>query len=577
MPLPDIKDVGIVAGFGLWGWPYHGLCSAGVIACAGGISKTIVTPAHGSAWLYDLGLPAITRTPAEIIADTAIGHEWRNYTMISGGVINGTQIEQIGSDSFVHVDASGVPWLIRMVYTYPNYTSNQVRITFSVVRFGLFGEGVKTPVQVIKDVQCHLITYSMYGYTYEGIETTLEDVWTNGSRALVSVGRTRSSTPPLKDLFSLLEVTFSGSGGVDGSGLVIAVAEIMQDTELSQGLPGDNTPLSYVYRPSNSAGYTGGSPTWTPIWNEYPIWSAHSSGASEPNGIGASDQNYHDHFTYARFAYYNSAGVPKVARIKKEYRCSTSLVNSTHTAQGTFDDTGTPGSACASAGGTLTPYHSSALLVASTTQKDDYFFGVYLLENNTVIDALEVSQSITCTAYFAVIPTNPVYASFVCEDGRVWPQPTPTGVWGYNGGLYTFSEMTSTVTPPQWSGSLAGALALPSPPDLRSPGGWFWDPVNSVATEPMHVDDLCLKWRAKDTNNETSGTSVVAGTAALGVQRIDAKGAAFYAPGATRAYGNILTPFGVKTTTMTPTGNLYFAWQRKTGDFTFATSPICYV
>lgn len=551
MALPDIKDVGILAGFSLWGWPWHGLCTGGVIDLGGGLTKTITPPAHGSAWLIDRALPAITRSAGELAADAALGHSWRNYALISGGRVYDTAL---GANKYIHVDEAGERWLIGLTFG-GGLGGNSVRITFSIVQFGLFGEGQKTPITVIRDVSCHDITYLMYGYLYQGSEMVLEDVWTNGSRALVSFGLTRTSTPPLKDLFSVIEITITGTGGADGSGLSVAAVEVMQDTELSQGAfgisPGPFNP-STVPEGGRTMSPTVSVPgglhcyhvTWD--WDDDSIMWLDSM----------SFRNTRDDFRYARFAYYNSAGVPKAARLQKKYEESWWYVSHANGGGGAQD---------AYAEVDCAINHTWDLtncgVWSTTTVRGHYKFGIYLLENDTVIDSLELHQDADGLFELAHTPYNTETQQY--GDPRSYISPTGLGVSGF----YNFnSRHTLTKETAVWQGSLVGVLSLPAPPSGIDP----YDP-------PLDVDDVALVWRRKADNHRESGSAIVTGTAALGIERMDAKAAAFYKPGATRIYGNILTPLGIKTTSMTPADGLYFAWQRKTGDHVFGTAPICYV
>lgn len=573
--LADIKDAGILAGFELWGWPYHGLCTDGVIDLGGGLSHTIATPSHGSAWLYDLGLPAIDRTPDQLIADASLGHSWTNYSMISGGVLYGTRL---GANQFIHVDANSVPWLVSLAYSYPEASLQRVRITLSIVRFGLFGEGVLTPIEVVRDVQCSSYMYSMSGgYTYNGPTTSLlEDVWTNGIKCLVSVAQTRVTTPVLKDIFSLIEVVFSGTGGADGSGLVIAASEIMTDVQLSKGpVSGiDNTPLD-IQQTDGSQPFiwSGSSPSWTPSWGNSNIYWRSGVYSDCTGQVTGSNNNSIEFYPYARFAYYNAAGVPKAARLMKKKMHKTTFISATRGSIGSLVKNKTN---CQGSTGLDDYLHDTAWLTQSTTAIEEHSFGVFLLENDTVIDKLEIYQSFVVTQDFLLggrFSGLPETGMPVCDE-RVFPARGCAGGWGTLGGdLYHANDVIISQNSPVWSGSLSAMIGLGAPPHIND---WYVD-ASGNPIEPLAIDDLTIAWRSNTSNHETSGTAVVRGTSQLSIQRIDAKAAAFYIPGSTRTYGPVLTPLGIKTAGITPAANLYLAWQRKTGDFTFSASPICYV
>lgn len=571
MALTDIKDAGILATVSLWGWPFNGLCTAGVIDLGGALTKTITTPAHGSAWLYDIGLPAIVRTPDQLIADAALGHAWRNYSMISGGVVYGTQL---GINKFIHVDAAGVPWLITLSYSYPEATLQRVRITFSIVRFGLLSSAPPlTPITVVRDVQCTYYTYSIYGYTYNGPTTSLlEDVWTNGSKCLVSVAQTRITDPTLKDIFSLIEVVMSGTGGADGSGLVIAASEVMTDAQLSKStIPGqDTSPLDIQQTvPGDPFVWSGSSPSWTPTWGNSNIYWQSGAFADCTGQTTGALYNLLAFYPYARFAYYNAAGVPKAARVMKKKQHKTSLVSAGRGTIGSLVKNNVLCNGSATADFIL---HDTAWLTQSTTCLEENIFGIYLMENDSVVDKLEIYQSFIVTQDFLVGKNSLPEALVYCDD-RVFPA-RPCGGWGSLGGnLHNANNVNITQNAPVWGGSLATTIGLGAPPHINN---WYVDGLGNP-TEPLAIDDLAFAWRSNTSNHEASGSVAVRGTAQLAIQRIDAKAAAFYKPGTTRSYGTVLTPLGNKTTSMTPAGNLYFAWQRKTGDFQFSASKVCYV
>jgi hypothetical protein len=547
----DIKDAGILAGFEVWGWPWHGLCTSGVIDLGGGLTKTITTPAHGSAWLIDRALPAIERSPERLLADAALGHEWRNYGMVSGGSVHGTPI---GENKFIHVDAAGERWLIGLTFSFQDSALQKVRVTLSIVRFGLFDGGVETPITVDVDVQCTYYTYASYGYVYTNSAGVLEDVWTNGSRFLVGIARQRSgaATPRIHDLYSVIEFTVSGIGGADGSGLVFDAVEVMSDTQLSAGsaevtglgvVTGLGTSLTQdshvVYYDCVVGAPVGVSQEWFYSVKPVPafeLWMASSF-----------DNNYNYSQVYARYAYYDSGGTPRAARLGVGYH------------KKVVYDSGSQGGVTGAlqfwCGPTGSGDHTNTIRADATmTVSGSHQWGIFILENETPIDSLEcrqtfqrVQDSILIVPSYAGIPTA------VSEPGF---GSSRTGI------LDKVAETSSAIT---WEGSLASLLSLGPPPASFGP---FDTPLNVAA--------LAAAWR-DPTPSVIGAEADVKGGALLGLQRIDGKSAAFYKPGADRIYGTILTPLGTKTAPMTPAGNLYFAWQRKTNEFAFAVNPICWV
>ena len=558
MALPDIKDAGILAEFERWGWPWHGLIKGGMVGSTG---KAVTQPGYGSAWLIDMGLPALDIAPGVVASEAAAGREWRNYALIPGGRVHDTAL---GANKYIHVDEAGVRWLVGMSFSYPELLDQKIRITFSVVQFGHFGDGVKTPVSSVVDVQCNYLTYSMFNHSYDGIETILEDVWTNGQKALVSYGRTRSGAPPIKDLYSVIEVTITGSGGADGSGLVIAASEVVPDTELSQGVVTEYffSDTIDVY-PGSVYTWTGGAPSWTVVnSNNFVRWrgGVNADGDSIGNLVSITDQ------TYARFAYYDASGAVKVCRLQRVKKKTYTYIETTYGASGGAFINNLN---CAGAVQVDDYMHVDGYITIATTVQENHEFGIRLLENDTEIDSLLLSQLVTGTDHYAFVPDPPMATS----NQPCFDTVLPPGGWGALG-VRSYQRDLADVSfgTPAWSGSLVGVLPLPPAPDVRTL--WYYD-ENINPTEPLNLDDLVLSWRARN-NHMISGSGAIADGVSLGIQRIDAKAAAFFMPGTPRTWGNILTPLGVKTSTGT-NGDLYFAWQRKTGDFTFDIEAICYV
>lgn len=245
MALTDIKAAGILAGFTRWGWPWHGLCQGGAIGTSG---KTISQPLDGDAWLIDKGLPALDMTPAEIASEAAQGREWRNYAMLSGGLVNGTWLPRVlkfgiyETTAFIHVDQDGINWLVNLEFgSFPS--SNTCRLNLSIVRFGYFkaGLGPQSPVTKTVDVPCELIDLGSSVYR----DVALHDVWTNGSKALFCVWLNTSLTADERDVYSAIELSISGSGGADGSGLAFSAVEVKGQSSLTvnQNIDGTYAPI----------------------------------------------------------------------------------------------------------------------------------------------------------------------------------------------------------------------------------------------------------------------------------------------------------------------------------------------
>ncbi len=517
---------------GVWGCPWHGLATSGIIA---GSSKAITQPTNGNAWLIDMGLPAISLTSAETAEATANNYEWRNYAMISGGRLYDTALP---AESFIHVDAADQCWLVTLSYSYP--ATNTLRVTASIKRFGLFGHGAAAAITKTADVVCNDLTIS----GGESREYWLNDVWTNGVKCLVGVGIFQS---PTRDLVSVVEINISGTGGTDGSGLSVSGSEVIVKADLSPGsfdiepTNTDNTVEPYrigslyagtangvidIFEAVHTCDfgdpadtiesrryYSATGPTQDFFWyGDSPTGFGGGYSVVDLESIGG---------IYAKEAFYNSSGSVKVLRVKFETTTENHL-------------TGFSGPTCS---GFLYTYCNQPPTNDAITYNDKYLSGsttkkLTILLNNDAIDSLGSVESWTGEQHS--------FSELLGASGHV-TTITPTG----------------TVI----SGSLSSYLSSST------------DIITSTI-----LSTIAQNFRKKTTPSDSS-TAMSSGKY-IGLQAIDAKSASFYyspSSGAARNYGTVTTPLGNKTYTGTPTANIFFAWQRKTGDFSFATSPICYV
>lgn len=237
MAIGDIKDAGILAKFVVWGWPWHGLIQSGTIGTTG---QNHTQPDSNDSWLIDRDLDPLGLSAGQIAEYAALGMEWHNYALLPRGYVYGTEI---GTDAYIHVDEAGDCWRIELAFSFP--ATDTLRITATVSRFGLLtiNDEVITPSTIEKtaDVDCTSIEIAdlnaaltlPLAATYESRAGELHDVHTNGSKALVGVMLTDDQI--CKDMLSLVELTFSGSGGEDGTSLVMEAVEIMDQTELTLG------------------------------------------------------------------------------------------------------------------------------------------------------------------------------------------------------------------------------------------------------------------------------------------------------------------------------------------------------
>jgi len=530
MALPDIKDAGILAGFERWGWPWHGLCQGGTIGSSG---KTISQPSGGNAWLIDKGLPPLDIAPGVIASEAAAGREWRNYGLISGGTVNGTQLSSVSTgpfgyknQSYIHVDEAGINWMVTVAYSWPS--SNTVRITLSIGRFGHFeiGLGAQTPVTMYADVACEDITYLDLNRWVD-----VQDVWTNGSRALACVFMAMDYGNTHCAIISAIEIVLTGTGGSDGSDLVLNASEVKGLSDLNNDVDTEATdPNGSIF----SGSFTDNSEHIysyhdTPI-NAYCFaWDTPTSKEIRWEGLQGFVAGYPliNGYIYGkdrcRICLYDSDGTIAAYKLRSRKTIDNAVTD--------VVDGGRTGSLSCTTGGTRLEH--VVTVTVTGTQKEGY----YLLKNDTIIDKIENVKTFTgtqqqLTFYDAVTST---YADYYIT----YPVP------------YAESGMT-------WEGSLGSEIS----------GSAFWPYSGSY---PAH--NMIGSWDTIDP--VTSGFTLLDdSTTKIGIHRTD-NIAAFFLLDTTRTYGTVATPLGDKTTGAT--GGVYFSWQRKTGDFAFSANPICYV
>lgn len=563
MALPDIRHAGILAGVSLWGWPYHGVCSGGSIALSVGGSRAMAQPAHGAAWLYDLGLPPIVRTPDELAADAVLGHEWLNYAFISGGMIYGTQLS---NRQFIHVDGDGIRWLLTVNFATPEISVQKVRLLITIERFGVLrqnGAGTSILIRQI-DVQCsHIAKAAFAGTVYVATDVRLEDVWTNGNRALLGVYRSSDLTegPGTRaDMYALLEASISGSGGADGGDLVIDVAEIRADTELTYATQGTSEfdPTVTGIFPESS----GTCPEWydseriTPGTYTGVLWDRSWISMIGTSG-GQRDHDREDVVSFAQAAHYDASGSPHVYRLRTGYRQKWTNVGASNSVSG---------SQCVG-------YYTDAACTGSTSVALDIEYGLTLLRDDTEIDAVKFVQHADCQQLFYLY----IYGNFwgALPDPPPEP-PTPSGwiasSWGSSGGG-VYSKQVALFSPPVISGTLADALTIPPPPfSGQQSFSWSSPPLDAASVQAIYN-----AWRA-GSRHAASGSAVVGGSDHVGVHRIDSKAAAFYLQtGGVRTYGTVHTPLGALSAGLPASADMFFAWNRKTAGYVFSAQAVCYV
>jgi hypothetical protein len=486
---------------GVWGWPWHGLATGGVIAGSG---KTITQPPNANAWLIDIGLPAISLTSAETAQATANNYEWRNYALISGGRLYDTALP---AESFIHVDADDKCWLVTLSYSYP--ASNTLRVTASIKRFGLFGHGAASAITKTVDIACEAIDPASYDIgIFDDRFHGLEDVWTNGSKAIVCIWLTNRDDTEI--MFSACEITLTGAGGTNGAGLSLSGSEVRGLSDLNERDSDNGNYGDYVCYAGNPT--SGGSDGWPPL------------------------TDYIQRGTYAKYAYYNSSGGACVARLRLTISIDSSVISCL------APTTDFP---C-----WLDPASNLTVTFTETTVEQVGIKGIYLLENDTVIDKLEYSEVIHYYRYYQYP------SSYYCATEQAEAIGAAVTAW------FATRPATTVISRDYAGGSLDSKYTAPD---------------NILDFESESAAALLSAWRTR--SNGFAATMDLSGGEKLGVSHINAKSMALYHPTATvKEWGTIRTPLGNKTYSNTAIAlPIVFAWQRKTGDFAFSTSPICYV
>ena len=534
MALTDIKDAGILAGFERWGWPWHGLCEAGVIAGSGTV---VPVPDTGHAWLIDKGLPPVSLSPGEAVAEAAANREWLNYGFISGGVVYGTRLPTLTYLSirepaaFIHVDEAGENWLITLTgSSFP--AAGVCRIFYSVVRFGHFEAGVGAQPSIDRTVDVPWTTTANDGAVHPGtyfMYASLQDVWTNGSKALVAVVAQINPGSDQREIFSLAELVFTGVGGADGSGLALAASEIRTREQLSPGNRVDNGPNAGdvltqgdVYSGDITTGY-GPAPVPDGSGCYHLIssgdWPVRWEGTMGFTGGYPIETGYLGSQTSCRFAFYDSTGTPRAIRLRWINRIDHWVTSWSE----------------ASSGSVVCPPSFGELLWTITVSVAGFNESGYeLLIDDTVVD-------------------------------RIVKTSHRAGTQRYRHG---FEEQTD--------GSLLSFQRFDSVVPYHETGvTWDTPAGSSISTAAdFSPDSYDLLVAFRHASLHYSGTQTLDDGAIIGIHRTP-NAAALFVNTPARHYGVVITQTGNQSTALTVP--FYFSWNPKTGANAFSASPICWV
>lgn len=452
-------------------WPWRGLATNGVIALPDGSTKVMDTPPFsGDAWAV-------------------------KNALVAGRIFGGIDI---GADAFIFVDADEVCWHVQLSFSYP--AENHVRIQASVIPWSEFG-GSAAPAIYTATVGCeHIELTSALGNPigdYDTRSIALTDAWKNGCRALVSVVLRIFGA---NDLFSVIELSLTGSGGVDGTGLIFAADEVFgQSTLISFSDSGSIPP------PENP--FCNGLNWVSSVTYQYYLPYRRTIDAR-----------------WARRAFYDAAGSPRFLALALKYDIDET------TCETAWQE--------ASAGETCWPVgaeESIPTVENHLVARISSVVGLSIVNTGVVVDEVTFHLTYFMHEWYTTCAGSFFSGLFIDND---WSARTMV-VSGHLGSEFS------------------GVEELPDLTDLNP---------------------LISAWRSA--NDNAAGAESFLDPGWLGLQRIDGSSAAFYksaSSGAARSYGVVCTPNGSKSYAETPTSDIYFSWQRITGNTEFSTFPICYV
>lgn len=519
---------------GVWGWPWHGL----------GVDHELTDcPAEtvfkdGQAWLLDAGLPALTLSTAEQDEETANGWEWRNYAFLSGGYLYGTDLQTdsaVRKDSLIYFDSNAKPWLLRIGIDRDN---DDITVSADIVAFGIFDGGTTphTPFNVEADVvSCEDLTALD---TPSGAEMgwTIEDVWTNGEKFLVSVQKLLSTTflgnpVTYKDIYSLIEVEVTGTSEAT---MTLSATEVRGGNETTYqdiSSPGSTFAPTLDLSTTDSC---AGTETLFATTN----WPA-AAGLVDGRDVV---------WVYARQAYYDDTGAPVLMRLRRHETTESSITDSGVT----MDQSGT----CEPLG--LTQVYTadiSARQIAVTTAD--------LLADDTVVGTFgyEASSdwSVSYTHTIRCLRANGLTGE-PCDT--IYTQATGGGAYGIDG-------VTNA-----WEGFLAEQDA-----DAVLPYDWdylflYWR-MTTVNGGDVENFDYAARYAALGL---TDGSDII-GSAGFILAPSNAIGPYHMINASVMTLGDLTTPTGTHSysSTLGTPYKLYYSWNRQSGAHSFSTSPVCYV
>lgn len=175
---------------GLWGNPYHGLVVAGTLTLPNASTKTWDQPSGGDVDVVRAPEnPAITRTEDELIYDATLGHEWRNYSLISGSTRQ-YYGQDLGANAWIYVPAVGNAFLLKKTATLSctaDASGGAASLRFTVIPL-YFGSGADAETVRTLDVGLDYLGQPRWnGTTDINLTATLATQSESGAQALFAL------------------------------------------------------------------------------------------------------------------------------------------------------------------------------------------------------------------------------------------------------------------------------------------------------------------------------------------------------------------------------------------------------
>jgi hypothetical protein len=138
----SLRDL-ILGRVGIWGNPFHGLVVGSQLTLPDASTKAWTQPSGGDVDVVKAASPpGITRSVDELAYDASLGHEWRNYALISG-TTRQLYGRALGTGAWVYLPAAGNAFRLQLASTLSasgNASGGAVSLRFSIKPM-FFGEG----------------------------------------------------------------------------------------------------------------------------------------------------------------------------------------------------------------------------------------------------------------------------------------------------------------------------------------------------------------------------------------------------------------------------------------------------